>query len=48
MFFNYQMSAKMQARMRKMLNGMDDTDKVGRVRAALTLTSLSPEFVVQK
>jgi uncharacterized protein (DUF1800 family) len=48
LFFNYQMSAKMQARMRKMLNGFDDTDKAGRVRAALTLTSLSPEFVVQK
>jgi uncharacterized protein (DUF1800 family) len=48
LFYNYQMSAKMQARMRKMLNGFDDADKAGRVRAALILTSLSPEFVVQK
>jgi uncharacterized protein (DUF1800 family) len=48
LFFNYQMSTKMQARMRKMLNGFDDADKAGRVRAALILTSLSPEFVVQK
>ncbi len=48
LFYNYQMSTKMQTRMRKMLNGFDNTDKTGRVRAALTLTSLSPEFVVQK
>jgi uncharacterized protein (DUF1800 family) len=48
LFFNYQMSAKMQQRLRKMLNGMDEDKRSQRVKAALILTSLSPEFVVQK
>ena len=52
LFFNEGMSARLQARMKTMLSAITSADPARqasrRVRAALTLTSLSPEFVIQK
>lgn len=52
LFFNQGMSARLQARMKTMLSAITSADPARqasrRVRAALTLTSLSPEFVIQK
>ena len=47
-FFNYQMSAKLQTRMKKMLTALPASDKTRRVKSALILTSLSPEYTIQK
>lgn len=50
-FFTNQMSASTRSRMLTMLQAMpadDDWSKQQRVRAALTLTFVSPDFVVQK
>jgi uncharacterized protein (DUF1800 family) len=51
LFYNYQMSDKMKARMKKMIEAIPTRPSEGltrRVEHALILTSLSPEFVVQK
>lgn len=48
LYFNYMMSAKLQARMKTMLAALPANDAARRVKSALILTSLSPEYIVQK
>lgn len=51
LLFAYQMTATTRARLLQMLNAMPggtDTRHKSRVRAALIVTSLSPDFVIQK
>jgi uncharacterized protein (DUF1800 family) len=48
LYFNYQMGSTLQARMRTMLAALPANDLPRRVKAALILTSLSPEYVIQK
>ncbi len=48
LFFALQMTAATRARMEKMLAALPSRDARRRVRAALTLTSISPDFVIQK
>jgi uncharacterized protein (DUF1800 family) len=48
LFFNYSMSTTLQNRMTTMLAALPADDKTRRVKAALILTSLSPEYVIQK
>ena len=48
LFFASQMSTATRARMEKMLAALPARDAKRRVRAALTLTSISPDFVIQK
>ncbi len=48
LYFNYMMSAKLQARMKTMLTALPANDTARRVKSALILTSLSPEYIVQK
>jgi uncharacterized protein (DUF1800 family) len=48
LFCNNQMSAALQTRLRTMINAININDKPYRVRASLTLISLSPDFVIQR
>jgi uncharacterized protein (DUF1800 family) len=48
LYFNYAMSAKLQARMKTMLSALPANDASRRVKSALILTSLSPEYIVQR
>jgi uncharacterized protein (DUF1800 family) len=48
LFFNYSMSATLQTRMTTMLTALPANDPDRRVKAALILTSMSPEYVIQK
>lgn len=48
LFFNYAMGATLQTRMTTMLTALPANDPERRVKAALILTSLSPEYVIQK
>jgi uncharacterized protein (DUF1800 family) len=48
LFFNYAMSTTLQTRMTTMLSALPSDDTEQRVKAALILTSLSPEYIVQK
>jgi uncharacterized protein (DUF1800 family) len=48
LFFNYAMSTTLQTRMTTMLGALPESETEQRVKAALILTSLSPEYIVQK
>jgi hypothetical protein len=48
LFFNYGMSDALQGRMRSMISSYSPQDAHWRVKSALILTSLSPEFIIQK
>lgn len=48
LFFNYGMSETLRTRLREMIDGYDPGDWYWRVKSALILTSLSPEFTIQK
>jgi uncharacterized protein (DUF1800 family) len=48
LYFNYAMGTKLQTRMKTMLAALPANDPTQRVKAALILTSLSPEYIVQK
>ena len=48
LFFNYGMSITLQNRMRTMLNALSKNSARSRVKYALVLSSLSPEFIIQK
>jgi uncharacterized protein (DUF1800 family) len=48
LFFNELMSDALRARMRTMISAIPVGEKERRVKSALILTSLSPEFVIQK
>jgi uncharacterized protein (DUF1800 family) len=48
MYFNYAMSTKLQTRMKTMLTALPANQPLQRVKAALILTSLSPEYIIQK
>jgi uncharacterized protein (DUF1800 family) len=48
LFFSYGMSEALKNRMREMIAGYPGWDKRGRVKSALILTSLSPEYTIQK
>jgi uncharacterized protein (DUF1800 family) len=48
LYFNYAMGSKLQTRMKTMLSALPANDRRQRVKAALILTSLSPEYVIQK
>ncbi len=48
LYFNYAMSSTLQTRMKTMLTALPANDRTRRVKAALILTSLSPEYVIQK
>jgi uncharacterized protein (DUF1800 family) len=48
LFFNYAMGTPLQTRMTTMLAALPADDPERRVKAALILTSLSPEYVIQK
>jgi len=48
LFFNYAMSEALKARMRALIASFSVQDTHWRVKAALILTSLSPEFIIQK
>jgi uncharacterized protein (DUF1800 family) len=48
LFCNGQMSTALQSRLRTMINAIDANDTTYRVRASLTLLSLSPDFVIQR
>jgi uncharacterized protein (DUF1800 family) len=47
-YFNYAMSSKLQTRMKTMLTALPANQPLQRVKAALILTSLSPEYIIQK
>jgi uncharacterized protein (DUF1800 family) len=47
-YFNYAMSSKLQTRMKTMLSALPTNQSLQRVKAALILTSLSPEYIIQK
>ncbi len=51
LFFNYQMSASTRARLTQMITalpGSSNNDRERRVKAALIVTAISPDFVIQK
>jgi uncharacterized protein (DUF1800 family) len=48
LFCNGQMSTALQTRLRTMINAINANDAAYRVRASLTLISLSPDFVIQR
>jgi uncharacterized protein (DUF1800 family) len=48
LYFNYAMTSKLQTRMKTMLTALPANQPLQRVKAALILTSLSPEYIVQK
>jgi uncharacterized protein (DUF1800 family) len=48
LFFNFAMSASLKTRMRALIASYAPQDTLWRVKAALILTSLSPEFIIQK
>ncbi len=48
LFCNGQMSGALQNRLRTMINAINANDPAYRVRASLTLISLSPDFVIQR
>jgi uncharacterized protein (DUF1800 family) len=48
LFCNGQMSTALQTRLRTMINAINANDPAYRVRASLTLISLSPDFVIQR
>jgi uncharacterized protein (DUF1800 family) len=48
LFFNYGMGSKLQTRMITMLNALPANDLEQRLKAALILTSLSPQYTIQK
>jgi uncharacterized protein (DUF1800 family) len=48
LFCNNQMSTALQNRLRTMINAINVNDKAYRVRASLTLISMSPDFVIQR
>lgn len=48
LFFNYAMSEALKARMRALISSFSAQDTHWRVKAALILASLSPEFIIQK
>lgn len=48
LFFNYTMSSTLAQRMKTMINSYAAQDTHRRVKSALTLVSLSPEFIIQK
>ncbi len=48
LFFNYAMSSTLAQRMKTMINSYGVQDTHRRVKSALTLVSLSPEFIIQK
>jgi uncharacterized protein (DUF1800 family) len=48
LFFNYSMSSTLSQRMKTMINSYAVQDTQRRVKSALTLASLSPEFIIQK
>lgn len=48
LFFNYTMSNTLAQRMKTMINGYGLQDTSRRVKSALTLVSLSPEYIIQK
>jgi hypothetical protein len=43
-----QMSAETRATMVKALSAIDKGDKEGRVKAALVITAVAPDFLIQK
>jgi hypothetical protein len=48
LFFNYAMSDALKARMRSMISSYPAQETHWRVKSALILTSLSPEFIIQQ
>ena len=48
LFCNGQMSTALRTRLRTMVNAINTSDTAYRVRASLTLISLSPDFVIQR
>ena len=48
LFFNYAMGSALEARMLTMLAALPANDPEQRVKAALILTSLSPQYIIQK
>jgi uncharacterized protein (DUF1800 family) len=48
LYFNYAMGSKLQTRMKTMLSALPANAPRQRVKAALILTSLSPEYIIQK
>ncbi len=48
LFFNYAIGPTLQTRMTSMLAALPANDPTRRVKAALILTSLSPQYIVQK
>jgi uncharacterized protein (DUF1800 family) len=47
-YFNYAMGGKLLTRMKTMLSALPANQPLQRVKAALILTSLSPEYIIQK
>ncbi|MFM8901659.1 MAG: hypothetical protein ACKOF9_17225 [Burkholderiales bacterium] len=48
LFFCEQMSSATRDRMTRMVSSLSANNKEGRVKAALLLTAMSPDFVIQK
>lgn len=48
LFFNLQMSASTRQRLLTLINGYPATQRRTRVRRALTLVAMSPDFVIQR
>jgi hypothetical protein len=48
MFMNDSVSPQTRAAMMRTLTAIPASDKAGRVKAALTLTAVAPDFVIQR